>query len=128
MARDSQSANVTPVEPKDNSTLKAAEGLIATGPDTGYPVEHHGLEITAPLDMNSVLMKLAKTPAESADTDTSSMKPSLAASSAGPDNMAQMMSMNVEMISMLSGKLDTMISALENGNETSSKLLKRTSV
>jgi hypothetical protein len=44
--------------------LKARKGGIFDGPDSGYPVEMHGSEMITPLTQDSVLAKLAKTPAE----------------------------------------------------------------
>lgn len=111
------SAGATQMAQAPDKKMKAASGLIADGPDTGYPVEHHGLEITAPLDMDSILMKLAKTPAPT--TDNVAKADSKMDSSSGDIG---------PVIEMLSDKLDAVIEALENGNETSSKLLKRTSV
>jgi hypothetical protein len=44
------------------------------------------------------------------------------------DTSENVMNMNAEMIAMLSDKLDTMIDVLENGNDTSNKLLKASRV
>lgn len=45
--------------------LQAAGGLIADGPKTGYPVIHHGREITSKIDPNSILEHIATTPINS---------------------------------------------------------------
>jgi len=99
----------------------AAKGGVFSGPQTGFPVELHGTELVAPLDPNSILMELAQTSADSSEA------------SGGPESgestkeiLEQSMEINTEMMQMLSAKLDTMISALETGNEVSDRILKQT--
>ena len=102
--------------------LKAMDGGIFDGPKSGYPVEMHGSELVAPLNANSVLAEMAKTPADTTTEDitTPMTKPA--------DTSDKGMNINAEMLAMLSDKLDTMIEALENGNDTSNKLLKASRV
>ena len=102
--------------------LQARDGGIFDGPKSGYPVEMHGAELITPLNANSILAEMAKTPANA--TTEESTKPITRTN----DTSEKVMNMNAEMLAMLSDKLDTMIEALENGNDTSNKLLKASRV
>jgi hypothetical protein len=104
--------------------MQASGGLIADGPETGYPVEHHGLEITAPLDTESILMKLAKTQAGSPESKEVLSEVSGSKVEPSTDMTKEMLAANMEMYSMMAGKLDQVIAQLSDGNETSNKLLK----
>jgi len=108
--------------------MQASGGLIADGPETGYPVQHHGLEITAPLDSESILMKLAKTQAESAEGKNVMAEVSGSKQEAGSDSTREMIAANMEIYSMMASKLDQVIAQLSDGNETSNKLLKHSLV
>ena len=113
---------------RDERVMQASGGLIADGPETGYPVQHHGLEITAPLDTESILMKLAKTQANSPESkevlgEVAGSKPEQ-----NSDSSREMMAANMEMYNMMAAKLDQVIAQLSDGNETSSKLLKHSLV
>jgi hypothetical protein len=81
----------------------------------------HGGELVAPLNANSILAEMAKTPATATDESTKPITKTV-------DSSEKVMNMNSEMLAMLSDKLDTMIEALENGNDTSNKLLKASRV
>jgi hypothetical protein len=105
-----------------HAQINAAQGGVASGPRTGYPATLHGNEVIVPLDVDSILSKLAKTPMAEMEQ---ALKTTMSANNATPDQSA---SLNVDMINMLAEKLDTVIDVLESGNDTSSKLLKRTSV
>jgi hypothetical protein len=163
--------------------LKAMDGGIFDGPQTGYPVEMHGSELVTPLNANSMLAEMATTPATKSSYPVDKVAP-MANSMLGdltemfktPATMSgypverysselttpvnassilpeinktpttttidevtqpitrtnntpeQVMNMNAEMLAMLSDKLDTMIDVLENGNDTSNKLLKASRV
>lgn len=108
--------------------MQASGGLIADGPETGYPVEHHGLEITAPLDSESILMKLAKTQAESAEGKNVMAEVSGTKQESGSDSTRELIAANMEIYSMMASKLDQVIAQLSDGNETSNKLLKHSLV
>jgi hypothetical protein len=151
--------------------LMARDGGIFDGPQKGYKAELHGTELVAPLLKDSILMKLAQTPAKvsqieemfgNMSKDMSLVKTDLggktldpntmladmmkrktemeqkvtALASAKPETIAtplskpedKAMSMNAELMQMLSGKLDTVISVLESGNDVSSKILKSSRV
>ena len=101
-------------------TLQARKGGIFDGPDSGYPVEMHGGEMIAPLSTNSVLMKLAKTPVESEQ-----MKQIAApTNSVEKETIEKIVSMNSEMMDSMISKLDDMVNAISDGNETRQKILK----
>lgn len=100
--------------------LKAKKGGVFDGPDSGYPVEMHGSEMIAPLNTNSVLMKLAKTPAEDEGVKqvinpTSSME---------KETIEKIVSMNSEMMDAMLNRLDEMVNAINDGNDTRQKILK----
>jgi len=103
---------------KESGTPQAMDGGIFKGPNTGYPVMLHGEELVAP--MNSLLKKLMETPAESATV----------ASAPAPietDN-SRNEAINMEMISMLAEKLDTMITKLDDSNSIQDKILRYSQV
>lgn len=102
---------------KGPESLQAANGGIFKGPNTGYPVMLHGEELVAP--MNSLLKKLMETPA---DTSTVASAPAVD-NDRGSDAMIAM-----EMMSMLSEKLDTMISKLDDSNGIQDKILRYSQV
>jgi len=108
--------------------MQASGGLIADGPETGYPVEHHGLEITAPLDSESILMKLAKTQAESDEGKNVMAEVSGTKQESGSDSTRELIAANMEIYGMMASKLDQVIAQLSDGNETSNKLLKHSLV
>ena len=101
---------------QDNAgLLKAKAGGMFDGPKTGYPIEMHGSELVAPLNPDSILMKLAKEPA----------KPEAIASATKAPDMGKALN---DMVHMMSIKLDKVVSVLENSHKTNEKILKRTSV
>jgi hypothetical protein len=104
---------------KPGKILQAQEGGIFDGPMTGYPVEHHGREITAPLDANSMLEKLATTPAtqvtESASTTSTITETDI------NDRIIEMLT---DKFDTMIAKLDDMITELAESNNTQSDLLK----
>ena len=75
----------------------------------------HGNEIITPLSPNSILEQLGKTPATTEIAGSSS--------SSTTNTIKEIYSMNTEVMEMLAGKLDTMISKLSDSNDTQSKLL-----
>lgn len=97
--------------------LKAAKGGVFSGPKSGYPVELHGGEMVAPLTMDSILMKLAKTPAES-------VEPTMLGANQPNESIEKMVQMHSELMDVLSRKLDSVIDVLDDGNTTRTKLLK----
>jgi hypothetical protein len=95
--------------------LKAKKGGMFKGPESGYPVEMHGNEIITPLSPNSILEQLGKTPATTEIAGSSSLSTT--------NTIKEIYSMNTEIMELLAGKLDTMISKLSDSNDTQSKLL-----
>ena len=98
-----------------NANVSAANGGIVNGPSSGYPATLHGNEIITPLSPNSILEQLGKTPATTEIAGSSSSSTS--------NTIKEIYSMNTEIMEMLAGKLDTMISKLSDSNDTQSKLL-----
>lgn len=104
-----------PFLPKDPPHVqKAAYGGIFESAGMGQ-----GDQVMAALDPNSILMKLAKTPAERDGDLLSANEPEF--------DVEEMINMDGEMRIMLIEKLDKMLTALDEGKSTSKKML-RTSI
>ena len=95
------------------------------GPDSGYPVEMHGSEMITPLTQDSILAKLAKTPAETPEISN-------AISSTAPtmekEILERVVNMNAELVEGMLSKLGDMVSAISDGNDTREKILKNSMV
>ena len=111
------------VAPMANSMLGDLTEMFKT-PATmsGYPVERYSSELTTPVNASSILPEINKTPTT---TTIDEVTQPITRTNNTPE---QVMNMNAEMLAMLSDKLDTMIDVLENGNDTSNKLLKASRV
>lgn len=109
------------VGPSEGSVVHAAKGGIFDGPTSGYPAELHGGEMVAPLDANSILMKLAKTPAVAEEASTP-MTPS--STIMQKEIFEKVANMNSEIMDNMVRKLDEMVSAIIDGNDTREKILK----
>ena len=101
---------------------KAEGGGVFVPPENQQPIS----EILAPLDRNSILMKIAKTPADkptdTADRKTSKSSTSQATKTGGHiDNKAKQ---NLELYGYITTKLDNMISVLESSNDSHGQRLK----
>lgn len=92
--------------------LKAKNGAITDGPMSGYLVEHHGEEITAPLNPNSLLKKLG-------ETTMSEFQASMNNSSGNDATTALLQ----ELVNTMGEKLDAVIEKLASGNETQEQIL-----
>lgn len=92
--------------------MQARSGGFFTGPTTGYPMELHGTEMVAPVTIDSILMKLAKTPANE-----------VAKPNKKPVDMTAY-SNNLQLTQTIAKKLDDVIEMLEEHNTTSNKILK----
>ena len=103
--------------------LKAMDGGIFDGSDSGYPITMHGSEMVSPLNMNSVLMKLAKTPATESPKNMSTIASSKADASSSKSSDA-LYSNILKMNSEISNTLDRVIDVLENDNSTQTKILR----
>ena len=92
---------------KPGKVTQAKNGGVFDGPVTGYPMELHGKELVAPIDPQSILMKLAKTPADKA--------PSSAEKSSQSGELA-----TLQQIAQMIGKL---IAVTEDNHGISKKML-----
>jgi hypothetical protein len=85
--------------------------------------------MVAPLTMDSILMKLAKTSALSAEGDM--IEKALTGGGTGAaenSNTDAVLKMHSELISVLTNKLDSMIDVLDDGNDTRDKIFKHSMV
>ena len=105
-----------------NAMPKAARGGVFSGPKSGYPIEMHGTEMVAPLNVDSILMKLAKTPVGTAEAGAALDSIMQTGSSSSVD-IEKLVSAQFKLIEILSNKLDVVVDALETGNYTQSKIL-----
>ena len=114
------------IDPK--MPLRAKNGGMFDGPTSGYPVELHGREMIAPLNADSILMKLAKTPANA--PENKGMLDHATNSTQHPvdNSMKQVMGLHQDTMKMLSHKLDSVIHVLENTHSTQNKILRQSMV
>ena len=98
--------------------IKAAQGGVFDGPSSGYPAELHGSEMVAPLDTNSILMKLATTPATS-NTEEMNVTTSLREK----ETIEKITTQTQETMSELIDKVIDLINAVEDGNDVRRKML-----
>lgn len=104
--------------------LKAAKGGIFKGPKSGYPVELHGGEMVAPLGADSILMKLAKTPAQADEMKPAIKPPGMTEK----ETIEKLIGVNSEMMESMIDRLSQMVDALNEGNDTRHKILKNSQV
>ena len=107
---------------KDHLHVELAKGGIVSGPASGYPATLHGTEVVTPLNMDSILMRLAKTPAAADGAD------GMLGSSVTREALDRMSFAQKEMIDVLTRKLDNMIDALDDGNSTRTRILRNSMV
>jgi lysozyme len=100
--------------------LQARNGGMFDGPLSGYPATLHGGELVAPLGPDSLLMKLAKTPA----TDAAAIETIVKGKTAHPHSSGNSGEITAEMFGMMANKLDKVISVLESSHGTQNKLLR----
>jgi len=104
-----------------HAQISAADGGITSGPSTGYPATLHGNEVIVPLDANSILEKLASTPAiQPTDNATSTTTSTIT----GTDINDRIIEMLTDKFDSMIAKLDDVISELAESNDTQSDLLK----
>lgn len=94
------------------------ENAIGFKPDAKMP----GSEIKAPLNTNSVLMKLAKTTED--EVKAATQLTSARAKHNTSSGTSEQGMMNLELYNMITSKVSTMLNILENTNDTASKRLK----
>jgi hypothetical protein len=102
----------------DHLHLQLAKGGIVSGPSSGYPATLHGTEVVTPLNMDSILMRLAKTPAAADGAD------GMLGSTVTREALDRMSFAHKEMIDVLTSKLDGVIDALDDGNSTRTRILR----
>ena len=107
--------------PNDPVHFQAMNGAMLNGPKSGYPVAGtmHGPEAIMPLKPDSIIAKLI-------NTSEAQLKQEMTTnnninSTSSNDNTSQIME---DLYAMMEEKFDTMINALEDGNNTADKLLK----
>jgi hypothetical protein len=107
--------------PNDPVHFQAMKGAMLNGPMSGYPVAGtmHGPEAIMPLKPDSIIAKLI-------NTSEAQLKQEMTTnnninSTSSNDNTSQIME---DLYAMMEEKFDTMINALEDGNNTADKLLK----
>ncbi len=106
----------------DHLHLQLAKGGIVSGPASGYPATLHGTEVVTPLNMDSILMRLAKTPAAADGAD------GMLNSNITREALDRMSFAQKEMIDVLTRKLDNVIDALDDGNSTRTRILRNSMV
>lgn len=109
-----------PGDPVHFQMPQAKGGGVFSGPKSGFPVELHGNELVAPLDPNSMIAKLLLAPSPEAIAKPADVAAAPPAVTSMDDNTS---SLTVEMIEMLSEKLDKMIDHLSSSNDTQDKIL-----
>jgi hypothetical protein len=103
----------------ETKKVSAAMGGIFSGSRGGYPATLHGTELVSPISVDSILMKLAKTPAnDPRATDTMN-----SISSRGNESITRVQNSNNDLMLILTNKLDRMIDAIENSHDTQQKIL-----
>jgi hypothetical protein len=100
-------------DPVHVDLMRARDGGLFDGPGKGYP---SAMKMLSSLDTESIVMKLAKTPASAAKNEKKK--------GAMDKNASAMYSQNSELTFELSRKLDQVIDALENDNSVQTKILK----
>lgn len=125
--RSSKDAMHFSAQRNEGGYLQARAGGVFSGPSSGYPVEMHGTEMIAPLNVNSILMKLAKTPAGSAES-TAALNSVIQSGSTTSMDVEKIVSAQFRMIEVLGSKLDSVIDVLESGNNTQAKILRQATV
>jgi len=93
--------------------MRARDGGLFDGPGKSYP---SAMKMMSSLDTESIVMKLAKTPASAAKNDKKKDAPD--------KNVAAIYSQNSQLTFEISKKLDQVIDALENDNSVQNKILK----
>ena len=103
-------------------TPQASEGGIFSGPESGYPVTLHGKEAVIP---DFKIPDLIASLKEVSQKDLPAAAPAPMVTS---NDNGDMMAILSDMVQMLSDKLDTVIDVLEDGNDTSGKILQYSQV
>lgn len=102
--------------------VQAAKGGVFAGSRAGYPATLHGTEMVAPLNLDSVLMKLAKT-SSSTPEGQELLGETKKIAGTGASDIDKVTLFNKEIAGMITSKLDKMIDILDDGNNTRHKIL-----
>ena len=105
-----------------NEKKKAYDGGVFEGPRGGYDVELHGREAIVPLPNPDSIIKV-----EDKKTEKKQLQTVMEDSSSQTTNTMDT-GMMMDLIQMLSDKLDNVIGVLEDGNSTSNKILQYSQV
>lgn len=105
--------------------LQAREGGVFSGSDAGYQIEMHGSEMVAPVNLDSVLMKLAKTPANNVNTKKLTTEKSTAGQVTDKvGEVADQATLNLQLYGMIARKIERIVSVIENSHDTHDKMLR----
>lgn len=99
----------------ENSKVQARYGGLASGPDSGYPAMLHGKEMITPIKPDSILEKLMKT-ASGLEQNTTKQTQN--------NDFRDLVSINSQMMTTLSGKLESVIHAIDRSNGIQEKILR----
>ena len=112
--------------PRDPVHFQARDGAMVSGSSSGYPVEatFHGNEIVAPLDPESILTKLAKTPVAEMQKETINNSSSSSTNEIMASSNAEM----IDLMKMFVEKMDDFIDAQSDSNSIQSELLQYSKV
>ena len=102
--------------------LKAKEGGLFDGPSSGYDVELHGREAVVPLPNPESIINVE----EKSSADKEPLNTVMENNTQSTNTMDSAVIM--DLIQMLSDKLDDVIDVLEDGNNTSNKILQYSQV
>ena len=98
----------------------AQEGGLLSGPESGYPVLMHGKELVIPMpntgNLASTLDSVTKTPLSEA-------APSAGTNTASGPSMDQFMSLQTDLMNMISSKLDALENRLAKSNDIQENIL-----
>lgn len=105
----------------ETKKVSAARGGVFSGSSGGYPATLHGTELVSPISVDSILMKLAKT--SISDPAAQEITKNIASTTSTDDSANRRANLGSEMLGVLAAKMDQLIDAIENGNDTRQKLL-----
>lgn len=108
------------------SSIQAAAGGIAQGPSTGYPVTMHGKELITPLNPNSLLEKLATTPANDIVREMMSKQEANIVNTQKDESLDAIANINLQMMELMERKFNDLIDKISSGNDIQSRILRQT--
>lgn len=102
--------------------IQAKMGGLVKGPESGYPATLHGNEIIVPLNPNSMLVELGQKSKQEVTTEIAAKPVDI--NPIDYNGIQQMLTLNQNLMEMLTSKLDSVISKLDTGNDTQLRLLR----